>query len=503
MRTMALWFPDWSAQALIWQQQVDRQAAIILEKNKQVFVANAGARQGGVRRGMTVRHAQALIPAAVVISYDEERDGSLFAKLIAELEQVVATIEILRPGLAVVDAHAAGRYHGGEEQATEIMIDAVATAGIDCLIGVADEVDTAIIAARRQAIVPHGGSKDFLWQQATAVLRQEPALGCDEEVVRTLEQLGLVTLGDVASLSSRQISTRFGATGTTCHAVATASRARLVSPALLKDELTVSATPEEPLRRVDQAAFLGRKLAAQLHQRLREEGLSCTRLKIRAVLQAPDQVLERVWASGQLSEQASADRVRWQLQAWLSEGGAGELVELALVPVECQAPASKSLWGREENQQLQRVVTRVQASLGMDRVCTPIAVGGRGANRIELIPFGEQGEGKPRQWRGAVPAPLPARLAHPASKVSLFDATGHPIYVTQDVTLNSEPAVMRWGSKEYQVAAWAGPWPADENWWLGGQPVARLQLVGKQKQQPHAWLLLWVQEHWRIEASYD
>ena len=58
MRVAALWFPDWPIQAL---QEDSREACAIVSQHR-VVVCNAAARRAGVRRGMRLRQAQAVLP---------------------------------------------------------------------------------------------------------------------------------------------------------------------------------------------------------------------------------------------------------------------------------------------------------------------------------------------------------------------------------------------------------------------------------------------------------
>src|SRR4029453_19242220 len=85
----------------------------------------------------------------------------------------------------------------------------------------------------------------------------------------------------------------------------------------LPPDLVVSADLEPPAERVDTAAFVARGLADELHRRLGERGLACTRLVITAETEHGER-LERVWRhEGALSVGAIADRTRWQLDGWL------------------------------------------------------------------------------------------------------------------------------------------------------------------------------------------
>ena len=207
--------------------------------------------------------------------------------------------------------------------------------------------------------------------------------------------------------------------------------------------------------------------------------------------------------------------MRWQLDGWLTAGGAGVITSLRLEPLELAEPdAVGQLWADgASDQHARRVIERVQSQLGIDAVVQPRFVGGRGVvERIQLIAFGEAASPvEEKLWPGAIPAPLPARLGggidHPASSIMLLDATGHPIQVTAEALLSSEPYALAWGDKKYLVTGWAGPWPVDEGWWESAahqRRVARLQLVGNAQVEGavSGWLLVWSRRRWRVEAVY-
>ncbi|MFV8382470.1 Y-family DNA polymerase [Corynebacterium hindlerae] len=500
MRVMAVWFPDWPTHAA----GVD---AVV--KQHRIKACSSRARSQGLRRGMRVREAQALWPQVALAEWDEDRDAREFEPVLRELEEVTPSVEVLRPGLAVVAADVAARFYGGEEQAVQLLADAAALRGVDCMVGVADEITTALIAARAGTAVAPGASTQFLRKQPLSVLRAEEALGCDPEVVRGFEGLGVVKLGELAALPAAAVATRFGRAGLHCRRVASAQEMRKVAPELPTAELRVELTPEELITRVDEAAFVARTLAVTLHDKLRQAGVVCQRLKVIADF---DVQLERVWRTREaLTEQATADRVRWQLDGWLTSRELPGIRTLALEPVEVTAPGNDAgLWGGsgERAAQVRRVVSRVQSMLGTDAVLQPRAVGGRGpAECVELVPYGE--EAAPARadgpWLGAIPSPRPARsVTHPAATLQLIDATGSDVYVTADAVLNTQPAWLVRGGRKFPVTAWAGPWPVDERWWEEtGRRYARLQLVAQYDDAPRALLLLWLAGRWRVEATYD
>jgi protein ImuB len=518
VRIAALWFPDWPVQAARIEDG-DLPEALAVTAGHRVLACSPAARLSGVRRGMRVRQAQAVYPGLAVLAQDPDRDGRVFSSIVAGLDDVASSVEVLRPGLVIVDAAAAGRFHGSEATAVEMLLDAAARRGVDACVGVADEIATAVLATRvgEGRVVAPGGSREFLATRPVGVLAAETSLACDPALLDFLRQLGVRTLGELAALPQSAVSARFGAAGRRCHAVARAVPDRRVTPDLPTADLSVALIPEGPIDRVDAAVFAARQLAVTLHERLRTAGLSCLRLRVLAEL-ADGTRLERVWRTREaLTEAATADRVRWQLDGWLTSGGAGAITSLLLEPLETALPEVVGpLWGGtgpEGADRARRVIARVQSHLGVEAVLSPRLAGGRGvAERVLLVPWGEEGglkevDGQGR-WPGRIPGPLPARLGHPASRVRLVDTACRDIIVTAEALLSADPHALGWGRNRYLVAAWAGPWPVDTGWW-GAEPqkVARLQVVGQAPGEPHprAWLLLWVgggAGRWQIEASY-
>lgn len=148
-------------------------------------------------------------------------------------------------------------------------------------------------------------------------------------------------------------------------------------------------------------------------------GVGCTRLAIHAVT-ATGQELTRVWRCAEpLTEDATADRVRWQLDGWLnsrisSERPTGPVTLLRLAPVELLSATEAlqlPLWGglgEEDRLRARRALVRVQGLLGPEAVRVPVLSGGRGpAERVTLTPLGDEPVpmADPRQpWPGGCPS---------------------------------------------------------------------------------------------------
>src|SRR5699024_7303615 len=163
-------------------------------------------------------------------------------------------------------------------------MDAVAATDTECQVGLADELPTAVLAARGSALLDPGGDTGDLAGLPIGALVVESALGDVEELaelVGLLGRLAVRTLGDVAAV-------RTGA--------------------------AVEPRCDPPLERVDEAAFLGRRLAGELHSALAAAGVVCLRLSITARVEGGTEV-SRVWrCSSPLTPEGTADRLRWQLE---------------------------------------------------------------------------------------------------------------------------------------------------------------------------------------------
>ncbi|MEV0898044.1 DNA polymerase Y family protein [Actinoplanes sp. NPDC049802] len=398
VRTLLVWCPDWPVVAAEIVAGVPSAEPVAVMFGNRVLACSEAARREGVRRGLRRREAQGRCPHLAVVEHDPGRDARAFEPVVVAIEGVVAGVEVIRPGACAVAARGPARYFGGEETAAERIVEQVALeCAVECQIGLADGVFAAGIAARTGRIVEAGGSREFLSGVPIEAL-EEP------ELTDLLKRLGVKTLGDFAALPAGDVLTRFGFSGALAHRLASGGDHRPLAVRKPPVDLTVEETYEEPLARVDVAAFAGRVLAERLHERLAAHGLACTRLGVEAVT-ADGQELFRVWRhDGLLGAAAIAERVRWQLDGWLTgarRGGPARptagLVRLRLVPdgVLAHVGLQPGLWGEtgEERDRAHRAFSRVQGLLGPEAVVTPVLSGGRSADdRVRLVPWGDERE---------------------------------------------------------------------------------------------------------------
>ncbi|MDZ5442733.1 DNA polymerase Y family protein [Micromonospora sp. 4G57] len=430
VRTLLLWCPDWPVLAAEIVDGVPATDPVAVLHANRVVACSERARAEGVRRGLRRREAQARCPQLTVVEYDPDRDVRAFEPVVAAVEEVAAGVEVVRPGACALAARGPSRYLGGEEAAAERIVEHVAqSCAVESQVGIADGVFAAGLAARDGRIVPPGGTPEFLADLPVEALGR-PALA------DLLRRLGVRTLGGFAALPAGDVLARFGFDGALVHRLAAGQDHRPLAVRQPPADLTVTADHDEPIDRVDAAAFAARMLAEQLHERLAAYGLACTRLGIEAVT-AHGQELHRVWRhDGLLTAAAIADRVRWQLDGWLSgstgRGGArptrptAGIIRLRLVPdgVLAQAGLQSGLWGEtgEERERAHRALSRVQGILGPEAVVTAVLGGGRSpADQVQLVPWGDERlparpgpPPLPQAPAGPDGAPGPARPGEPA-----------------------------------------------------------------------------------------
>ncbi|MCR6703259.1 MAG: hypothetical protein NVV66_00675 [Cellulomonas sp.] len=159
-RTTVLWVPDWPVVAAVAALEVPAHLPAAVLAGQRVSAVNALARLEGVRRGMRRRQAQGCCPELELLPADDARDVRMFEPVAMAAETVVAGLEVVRPGLLLLPAGGASRYHGSEDALAERLVEAVAQGtGHECAVGTADGLLAAVVAARIGAWVPPGARR--------------------------------------------------------------------------------------------------------------------------------------------------------------------------------------------------------------------------------------------------------------------------------------------------------------------------------------------------------
>jgi len=495
-RTTVLWVPDWPVVAAAAADEVDAHLPVAVHDGQRLTAVSALARAQGVRRGMRRRQAQGCCPELVLLVADDVRDVRLFEPVAAAAESVVAGIEVVRPGMLLLPAGGASRYHGSEEVLAERLVDAVAQrTGHECGVGTADGLLAAVLAARTGALVGPGSSAEFLAGRGVgelvhAAVTDEVAADVGD-LVDLLNRLGLRTLGRLAALPAADVHARFGRLGAWAHLLARGDDERPPARRRPEADLEVAAELEPPADRVDTATFVGRRLAEDLHALLVQHAVTCGRLQIAARTDEGEDLV-RTWRTdlggwGGLTAARITDRIRWQLEGWLSSSAvttarnlaadaraAGvrrpqdaddwpadpgpdhdergvTLVRLAVTALDV-APAGAEqgrLWGGPSGGDLRahRALDRVQGMVGGAGLLTATLQGGRDVrDQVHLRPWGEQSDPpRPldRPWPGRLPDPAPATVLDPPRRAEVRDEEGRPVVLDVRTGMSRAPAWVR------------------------------------------------------------
>ncbi|HEV3354680.1 MAG TPA: DNA polymerase Y family protein [Acidimicrobiales bacterium] len=513
-RTLVLWCPDWPVTAAGFS--ADEPVAVLFANR--VVACSAAARDGGVRRELRRRQAEARCPGLQLVAHDPDGEARAFEPVVAAVEAFCPRVEIVRPGVCAVATRGPSRYFGGDEALVARVTEAVADVGGQA--GIADGPFAAELAARTGRVIAPGQTPSFLSSFSVDVLERP-------DLSDLLHRLGIRSLGAFAALPPTSVLARFGADGLQAHRLARGEDERPLAARIPPPELDVSAELDPPAERVETAVFAARGLAHQLCDELSVRGLALSCLRVEAETEHGETLVRR-WRLEGATPLALAERVRWQLDGWLARanGPTAGLTLLRLAPEEVLPDEGRQLgfWGgdRALDDRAARALLHVQGLLGPEAVTTAVPNGGRGpAEQVQLVPWGDapptsisllcgSSTAMPSQirkerevWPGRVPAPSPAVVHVNPMRAEVVDRQGQPVAVSGRGSASAEPAkVSVDGGPWADVVAWAGPWPVDERWWDPGahRRRARWQVVTA---DGTAHLLAVEGGRWSVEASYD
>lgn len=513
IRVLVMWYPDWPVLSA-FPDAPGEEPLVVLDKGI-VLACSAGARSGGVRRGMRRREAQSRVPSLRWELHNPEDDARAFEPLLRAMEHISPGVELIRPGMCATGARGPSRYFGGEERLVDALGEYLESLGYpDARFGIADGSFAATQAARADLVVPAGQSPSFLSSLPVDTL-DEP------ELTDLLRRLGLRTLGDFASLPANQVSARFGADGVEAHRLAAGKERRRLAVRTPPPELMLSIDLDPPLDNVETIAFTSRQYADRYVAQLARHDLVCTVLDVRLV-DEDGSSSRRTWRHPRWFTAADVvDRVRWQVQAATPANGAvklgidgggallGALAQIVLTPREVDRVGehAEGLYAQgRDDERVHRAFTRVQSMLDHTAILTPVRSGGRSPREFcTFTPWGEIGTSRRdplAPWPGRLPDPAPSQLPSPPESVVVAGTDGAGVGVDERGFLTSVPALLRFrGSAAERITGWAGPWHSDERWWdvAAGRELSRIQAVTPSG----AYLLVHSSTGWWLEGIYD
>ncbi|HET9036637.1 MAG TPA: DNA polymerase Y family protein, partial [Myxococcaceae bacterium] len=173
-----------------------------------VAFASGTAQRDGIRAGMTLTAARALLPALRDGLYDAMAEAQALSSLAEGFLRFTPAFMLSAPDGLWLDASASSLF-GGESGLVEKVEAQARAAGYRARVVLASEPFTARALARfgaeTRACVAPGGSERALAALPLQALEDAP------EVVASLRALGLSTLGELSTLQPTQVISRLGA----------------------------------------------------------------------------------------------------------------------------------------------------------------------------------------------------------------------------------------------------------------------------------------------------
>ena len=220
MRVVSLFLPSWPIDRLRRAQSAAPRADATLSEapliqaqrvgnRRLIYALNETARAAGLKPGMAVAQAQALVPELAIKDAAPAEDEAALEKLaLWALRLYAPLVAVDPPDSLVIDATGAAHLYGGEDSMLRDMVDRLAEADIRARASMADSWGAAHAFARASPkpvmVVPPSESPALLQRLRLGFLR------LPRDMVEQLRRLGFERVSDIASQPRAPLAQRFG-----------------------------------------------------------------------------------------------------------------------------------------------------------------------------------------------------------------------------------------------------------------------------------------------------
>ena len=444
-----------------------------------VAAATRPVRRAGVRRGMTLAQARALVPHLVVRGRDPECERSAQQALLEIAEAHAPRVEDAGEGLVYLDIEGLERHAGGEHWEAELARAVMASAdrhGLPVWAGVGSSKLTARIAAElpdSPVIVAPGREAAFLAPLPLARLTPELEIG------RTLARWGLRSIGDFARLPRSEIAGRLGPEGRELHRRARGLDARPLVPHRAPPSFREAMELEWPLVNLEPFLFIGRAALERLCQRLATHGLGCAQLDVALRLEpdghhersirlpAPTREVKTLLTILRLDLEGDPPRAPVVAFALTAHPDAPRQAQLSFFGPTVLAP-----------DELATTLARLFSILGKDRVGTPETIDGHAPERFGMVEYAPPPPAEIRSEVEPGRGLMAIRVLRPPLEIEVIAQGGE---VGEADAAEPRPTEIRSPAVEGadrrprldgRIRVASGPWALEERWWTD-EPVDR------------------------------
>lgn len=239
-----------------------------------IAAASYEARRFGVHSAMPTAQARRLCPDLVLLPPDFDRYTNVSRQVMAIFHRYTPVVEPLSLDEAFLDASGSERLFGDAvEIGRRIKADILRETGLVASVGVAP---TKFLAKLASDLDKPDGFRVIQANEVRELLDPLPVskiFGVGPRTAKRLEQLGVLTVGDLARLERRDVRVRFGATGLWIHDLAHGIDPRRVTPRREEKSHGMERTFSEDISDREELATLLLGFAEEVAFVLRDKGL--------------------------------------------------------------------------------------------------------------------------------------------------------------------------------------------------------------------------------------
>jgi protein ImuB len=426
-----------------------------------VTALDANAERLGLRVGMPVAKAQALVPDLVIRDSDPHADAEGVEKLaLWALQRISPIVMADAPDGLVIDTTGADHLHGGEAAMLVTLVERFAASGVEARAAVADTWGAAHAAARFLSrptlVVPPGGAEPALRPLPIAALR------LDAEIVASLRTLGFERIGDLMDQPRAPLALRFGPQIGRRLDQALGRAAEPIEPFRETTIIEVRRVFAEPIGAAETIArYIGRLVEA-LCVELEGRGLGARRLDL--IFHRVDNTRQaiRVGTAQPVRDTKRLTRLLCDKIETIDPGFGIEIMDLAAVmaePLETRQTVSSLV--EESDPDISGLIDVLANRVGERRLCrfTPVASDVPERSVASIPPLAPE---TGATWRGDWPRP-PRLLARP-----------EPVE-TMALLPDNPPVWFTWRGVRRRVRRADGPERIRGEWWKRDAELAAVR----------------------------
>jgi len=435
------------------------------------------AYQAGVRIGMTVAQARALIPELVIGHRDDAAERSAADALADVAESISPLVEEGAPGQVWVDLTGSEQFYrytikaadpaieesaeGLETAIGEELVRRAARVGLAIAVGIGSSKALAELAARCGGVrvIAAGQERDFLdWLPIDLIA--DGNRGRDD-LEPALKRLGIRRLGDLARIDPRALGSRFGQRGIELARLARGEGATRLTVRARTEVYSESVELDYGIESLEPLSFILRAMLAQLTERLRMRGLAAGTMALSLGLTGHHRDERRIAVAAPTVESPALLTL---INLNLENAPPAAAVETVRLTIEPRAPrpsqADMFLPPAPAPDRLEAAIARIVALNGPDRVGTLTPAG---SYRPEAVRLGTFAPGP------ATPAAKLGQVSQRRSAVGrLVMRTIRPPEEVEVMCKRETPEFVRGRTLCAKVIFAAGPWRHQGEWWAGG-----------------------------------